>query len=340
MDESKLNQIVTEFEEKIKKSSTLSDVETLKVDFLGKKGIVTALFKEMGKISAEERPAFGEKINRVKEKVETCLRDFEKVLSEKAVSEKLNSDYCDVTLPGKFHCIGRVHPLARTTAEIVEIFGRLGFSVGEGPEIETDYINFDALNMFEWHPARDMQDSFYVSRNSVLRTHTSGVQIRTMLACEPPIKIVAPGRVYRFDEVDATHSPVFQQVEGLLVDKNTNFAAFRSIISSFCREYFGAKKKVVFRPSYFPFTEPSVEVDVECINCAGSGCNICKNSGYIEVMGAGMVHPDVLKNGNIDPEIYRGFAFGMGVERISMLKYAIKDIREFYNNDVRILRQF
>ncbi|HOT77803.1 MAG TPA: phenylalanine--tRNA ligase subunit alpha, partial [Candidatus Wallbacteria bacterium] len=266
--------------------------------------------------------------------------EFEKKISEKAVSEKINSSYCDVTLPGKFHDIGHRHPISTTISEIVEIFGRLGFSVSEGPEIETDYINFDALNVFEWHPARDMQDSFYAGPNAVLRTHTSGVQIRTMLKNEPPIKIVAPGRVYRFDEVDASHSPVFHQVEGLLVDKKTNFAAFKGIITSFCREFFGAEKKVVFRPSYFPFTEPSAEVDVECINCKGRGCGVCKNSGFLEVMGAGMVHPNVLRNGNIDPEIYRGFAFGMGVERIAMLRYAVRDIRDFYVNDLRVLSQF
>jgi len=340
MDESRLNEIITMFDGGLAKAASVSDIEALKVDFLGKKGHVTSLFKEMGKVAAEDRPAFGEKINKVKEKVESGIKEFEKKISEKAVSEKINSSYCDVTLPGKFHEIGHRHPISTTIAEIVEIFGRLGFSVSEGPEIETDYINFDALNVFEWHPARDMQDSFYAGPNAVLRTHTSGVQIRTMLKNEPPIKIVAPGRVYRFDEVDASHSPVFHQVEGLLVDKNTNFAAFKGIISSFCREFFGADKKVVFRPSYFPFTEPSAEVDVECINCKGRGCGVCKNSGFLEVMGAGMVHPNVLRNGNIDPEIYRGFAFGMGVERIAMLRYAVRDIRDFYVNDLRVLSQF
>ncbi len=340
MDETKLNEILDAFGGRIKKAFTINDVEALKIDFLGKKGLVTSLFKEMGKIAPADRPAFGEKINGIKEKIENEIKTFEKRLNEKAVEEKIASSYCDVTLPGKFHTAGRRHPIASTIAEIVEIFGRLGFCVSEGPEIETDYINFDALNMFDWHPARDAQDSFYAGPNAVLRTHTSGVQIRTMLDNEPPIKIVAPGRVYRLDEVDATHSPVFHQVEGLLIDKNTNFAAFRAIISSFCREFFGEKRKVVFRPSYFPFTEPSAEVDVECINCSGSGCGVCKNSGFIEVMGAGMVHPNVLKNGNIDPAVYRGFAFGMGVERIAMLRYAIRDIRDFYTNDLRFLSQF
>ncbi len=340
MDETRLNQILADFEERIRKVTTIAELDPVKVDFLGKKGHVTSLFKEMGKLTPEDRPVYGEKINKVKEAVEKGINGCEKSLAEKIIGEKMNSAYCDVTLPGKFHEIGHIHPIAKTMSDIVKIFQRLGFSVAEGPDIETDYINFEALNVYEWHPARDMQDSFYVSNKAVLRTHTSGVQIRTMLANEPPIKIVSPGRVYRFDEVDASHSPVFHQVEGLLVDKMTNFAAFKAVIVSFCREFFGAEKKVIFRPSYFPFTEPSAEVDVECINCNGRGCNVCKGSGFLEIMGAGMVHPNVLRNGNVDPEIYRGFAFGMGVERIAMLKYGVDDIRRFYENDFRFVSQF
>ncbi|MEZ7890578.1 MAG: phenylalanine--tRNA ligase subunit alpha [Candidatus Wallbacteria bacterium] len=340
MDETSLSQILKDFDSRIKSAVTTADLDAVKVDFIGKKGAVTSLFKEMGKINPDERKAYGEKINSVKKIVEDGICQFENSLNAKLMNEKLNAAYCDVTLPGKFHESGHIHPIAKTMDDIVKVFERLGFSVSEGPDIETDYINFDALNMFDWHPARDAQDSFYISDNTVLRTHTSGVQVRTMLNNKPPIKIVAPGRVYRFDEVDASHSPVFHQIEGLLVDKVTNFAAFKGVITSFCKEFFGADRKVIFRSSYFPFTEPSAEVDVECFACGGKGCGVCKGSGFLEIMGAGMVHPNVLKNGNIDPEVYRGFAFGMGVERIAMLKYGITDIRDFYVNDLRLCEQF
>ena len=314
-------------------------LQEIRVRYLGKKGALTAIMKGLGEIAAADRPLMGQVANTVKDGIEERFKaKLAKVRDEKK-AEKLRSERIDVTLPGRRKAIGGKHPITLVTEEISEIFAGLGFQVAEGPEIELDYYNFEALNIPKDHPARDMQDSFYISENTLLRTHTSPVQIRTMLKHAPPIRIIAPGTVYRCDS-DATHSPMFHQVEGLLVDKGISFGDLKGILTIFVNQYFGKGTGVRLRPSFFPFTEPSAEVDIACVMCKGKGCRICKNTGWLEILGAGMVDPEVFRHVKYDFEENTGFAFGMGIERIAMLKYGIKDMRLLFENDMRFLGQF
>jgi phenylalanyl-tRNA synthetase alpha chain len=328
-----------EFEEKIKDVSTLEELEKLRVEFVGRKGKVTELLKQIPKLPPEERKEFGKTCNQLKKRIETLIKEKGRQLKEKEKQERLRKEQIDVTLPGRRRPIGALHPVTKTLKEIVRFFTGLGFAVAEGPEVETDFYNFEALNIPKGHPAREMQDTFYVSDEVVLRTHTSPVQVRVMEKQEPPIQIIAPGKVYRKD-ADVTHTPMFHQVEGLMVDERVTFADLKGILELFLKEIFGSKTKVRFRPSYFPFTEPSAEVDIGCVICGGKGCKVCKGTGWLEILGCGMVDPAVFKAVGINPDLYQGFAFGMGVERIAMLKYGIDDLRLFFENDVRFLRQF
>jgi len=314
-------------------------LQEIRVRFLGRKGELTALMKGLGALSPEERPAVGQLVNSVKEEVEACLESALKSSREAARSQRLQSERIDVTLPGRAPGTGARHPVTLVVEEVCDIFAGLGFSVAEGPEIEHDWYNFEALNFPPEHPARDMQDTFFVENNLLLRTHTSPVQIRTMLKQKPPVRIIAPGTVYRCDS-DATHSPMFHQVEGLMVDKGITFGDLKGILTIFTNQLFGQKTGVRLRPSFFPFTEPSAEVDIACVICGGKGCRVCKNSGWLEILGAGMVDPEVYRHVNYDAEEISGFAFGMGIERIAMLKYGISDMRLLFENDVRFLRQF
>jgi phenylalanyl-tRNA synthetase alpha chain len=336
----RLQQLEELVEHSVAEGHTLQILNNLRTEVLGKNGKVTEILKEIGKLPPEERPGFGELVNKAKLKISRLIETRYEVLQEKEQSEKLRSESIDVTLPGRGIGYGHEHPLTQTVEEIKTIFARLGYTVAEGPEIETDYYNFEALNFPADHPARDMHDTFFVEGGRLLRTHTSPVQIRVMEKQKPPVRVLMPGRVYRNDETDASHSPVFHQVEGLLVDQGITFADLKGTLEFFIHSFFGKEKKVRFRPSFFPFTEPSAEVDVQCILCNGAGCRLCKNSGWIEILGAGMVDPNVFKAVNVDPEIYTGLAFGMGVERLAMLRWGIDDIRLFYENDLRFLRQF
>jgi phenylalanyl-tRNA synthetase alpha chain len=314
-------------------------LEQLRVDYLGKKGQITALLKGLGKLSNEERPAAGAKINVVKQELQGLITERKNALESAAVEAKLAAETIDVTLPGRGQSTGGIHPVTRTMERIEDFFAAIGFDVVEGPEIEDDYHNFEALNIPAHHPARAMHDTFYVDETTVLRTHTSPVQVRVMENQEPPLRIVCPGRVYRCDS-DLTHTPMFHQVEGLLVDQQSSFADLKGVIEEFLRVFFEKELDVRFRPSYFPFTEPSAEVDIQCVNCGGSGCRVCSQTGWLEVMGCGMVHPKVFESSGIDPEKYSGFAFGMGVERLAMLRYGVNDLRLFFDNDLRFLEQF
>jgi phenylalanyl-tRNA synthetase alpha chain len=328
--------------EAIKAIAAVSGEEALqkiRVRFLGRKGDLTALMKELGALSPEERPLVGQLVNTVKEEVEACLENALKTTRERIKTQRLQSERIDVTLPGRSPANGTKHPITLVVEEVSDIFAGLGFSVAEGPEIEHDWYNFEALNFPPEHPARDMQDTFFVENNLLLRTHTSPVQIRTMLKQKPPVRIIAPGTVYRCDS-DATHSPMFHQVEGLMVDKGITFGDLKGILTIFTNQLFGQKTGVRLRPSFFPFTEPSAEVDIACVICGGKGCRVCKNSGWLEILGAGMVDPEVYRHVNYDAEEVSGFAFGMGIERIAMLKYGISDMRLLFENDVRFLRQF
>ena len=314
-------------------------LEQLRVDYLGKKGQITALLKGLGKLSAEERPAAGAEINRVKQALAEQIADRKMALESAAIAAKLAAETIDVTLPGRGQQLGGLHPVTRTIARISEFFGGIGFDVAEGPEIEDDYHNFEALNIPAHHPARAMHDTFYVSEGTVLRTHTSPVQVRVMESSEPPLKLICPGRVYRCDS-DLTHTPMFHQVEGLLVDRDSSFADLKGMLESFLRAFFEKDLAVRFRPSYFPFTEPSAEVDIQCVMCGGDGCRVCSHTGWIEILGCGMVHPKVFEYSKIDPEKYSGFAFGIGVERLAMLRYGVNDLRLFFENDLQFLGQF
>ena len=317
-----------------------AELEQVRVRFLGRQGALTQLLRSLGTLPPEERPVVGAAANEAKRQLEALL---ETRVAEAAQAERVTErrrQRLDLTLPGRRPPLGTVHPLTRVHDEIVTIFAGLGFSVAEGPDIETDYYNFEALNIPADHPARDMQDTFYLPGGLLLRTHTSPVQIRTMLAQKPPVRIVVPGRVHRRDVPDASHSPVFHQVEGLAVDRHVTMADLKGTLELFAREMFGPTSRIRFRPSFFPFTEPSAEVDVVCFLCGGDGCRVCKQSGWLEILGSGMVHPQVLKNVGYDPEEVTGWAFGMGIERIAMLKYGIDDIRLFFENDLRFLRQF
>ena len=314
-------------------------LEQLRVDFLGKKGQITALLKGLGKLSAEERPAAGAQINVVKQELQDLIGQRKTALESAAVEAQLAAETIDVSLPGRGQSTGGIHPVTRTMERMEAFFSAIGFDVVEGPEIEDDYHNFEALNIPAHHPARAMHDTFYVDEHTVLRTHTSPVQVRVMESQEPPLKIICPGRVYRCDS-DLTHTPMFHQVEGLLIDEHSSFADLKGVIEAFLREFFEKELEVRFRPSYFPFTEPSAEVDIQCVNCGGSGCRVCSQTGWLEVMGCGMVHPKVFEYSGIDTEKYTGFAFGMGVERLVMLRYGVNDLRLFFDNDLRFLEQF
>jgi len=317
------------------------ELEALRVQYLGKKGELTQVLRGMGKLSPGERPRVGQLANQVREELETALREAGENLSRREQAQRLRAEALDVTLPGRPVTGGHRHPLYQVLNEIKAVFIGLGFDVAEGPEVESDYYNFEALNLPKDHPARDMQDSFYITEDVLLRTHTSPVQARVMEARRPqvPIRIIAPGKVYRRDD-DATHSPLFHQVEGLLVDRRVTFGDLRGTLMAFLQQIFGEGVKVRFRPSYFPFTEPSAEVDISCVMCGGSGCRVCSHTGWLEILGCGLVHPRVLRMSGYDPEEVSGFAFGLGVERVGMLKYGIDDLRLFYENDLRFLRQF
>ncbi len=321
-------------------ADTLAVLEDLRIQYLGKKGELTAVMKGMGSLSAEERPVIGQLANQVRSEIETALEEKKTALETAAAGEKLASEKIDVTMPGKKPVKGKKHPLITVLDDLKDIFIGMGFSIAEGPEVELDYYNFEALNIPKDHPARDTQDSFYIDESVVLRSQTSPVQVRTMEQQKPPIRIISPGRVYRSDAMDATHSPVFHQVEGLVIDKNITMADLKGTLEVFVKKLYGEKTRLRFRPHHFPFTEPSAEVDISCFNCGGEGCRICKGEGWIEILGCGMVHPRVLRNCGIDPDEYSGFAFGIGLERVAMFRYDIDDIRLFYENDVRFLEQF
>jgi phenylalanyl-tRNA synthetase alpha chain len=314
-------------------------LEQLRVDYLGKKGRITALLKGLGKLSAEERPRAGALINVVKQELQELIGARKASLDRAAVEAQLAAETIDVTLPGRGQSTGGIHPVTRTMERMEDFFTAIGFDVVEGPEIEDDYHNFEALNIPAHHPARAMHDTFYVDEHTVLRTHTSPVQVRVMESQEPPLRIICPGRVYRCDS-DLTHTPMFHQVEGLLIDEHSSFADLKGLIEDFLRMFFERELQVRFRPSYFPFTEPSAEVDIQCVNCGGDGCRVCGHTGWLEIMGCGMVHPKVFEYSNIDTEKYSGFAFGMGVERLAMLRYGVNDLRLFFDNDLRFLEQF
>ena len=317
-----------------------ASLEALRVKYLGKKGELTAVLRGMGQLSPEERPVIGQIVNEVRVCLEDAIASKKQELSAKALENKLIAEKLDVTVPGNTHKVGHRHPLTLVQRDLEEIFIGMGFSIAEGPEVEYDYYNFKALNIPENHPARDTQDTFYITDNILLRSQTSPVQARVMEKQKPPIRIISPGRVYRSDAMDATHSPLFHQVEGLVVDEGITMGDLKGMLETFAKAEFGEETRIRFRPHHFPFTEPSAEVDISCFACGGKGCRLCKGEGWIEILGAGMVHPNVLSMCGIDPEKYSGFAFGLGLERVTMLKYHIDDIRMFYENDVRFTEQF
>ncbi|MDD3417598.1 MAG: phenylalanine--tRNA ligase subunit alpha [Lachnospiraceae bacterium] len=336
----KLNKIREDALKQISESEALEKLNEVRVNILGKKGELTAVLKSMKEVAAEDRPKFGQLVNEARSEIENALEEartkMEKILRE----EQMKSEIIDVTLPAKKNKVGHRHPNTIAMEEVQRIFIGMGYEVVEGPEVETDYYNFEALNIPADHPAKDEQDTFYITGEFLLRTQTSGIQVHEMEKGKLPIRMIAPGRVFRSDEVDATHSPSFHQIEGLVIDKNITFADLKGTLAEFAKELFGEDTKVKFRPHHFNFTEPSAEVDVTCFKCGGSGCRFCKGTGWIEILGCGMVHPNVLRMSGIDPEEYSGFAFGMGLERIALLKYEIDDMRLLYENDIRFLRQF
>ena len=322
------------------KADTLEQLEELRIQYLGKKGELTAVMKGMGKLTPEERPIVGQLANEVRNGIEAALEEKKSMLESAAADAKILSETIDVTMPGRRTVKGKKHPLTTVLDELKDIFIGMGFSIAEGPEVELDYYNFEALNIPKDHPARDSQDTFYMNENVVLRSQTSSVQARVMENQQPPIRLISPGRVYRSDAVDATHSPVFHQVEGLVVDKDITMADLKGTLEVFVKKLYGDDTRLRFRPHHFPFTEPSAEVDISCFNCGGEGCRICKGEGWIEILGCGMVHPKVLSGCGIDPEVYSGFAFGIGLERITMFRYGVDDLRLFFENDIRFLEQF
>ncbi|MGG1229906.1 phenylalanine--tRNA ligase subunit alpha [Bacillus halotolerans] len=340
--EEKLKQLEQEALDQVEAASSLKVVNDIRVQYLGKKGPITEVLRGMGKLSAEERPKMGALANEVRERIANAIVAKNEKLEEEEMKQKLAGQTIDVTLPGNPVAIGGRHPLTVVIEEIEDLFIGMGYTVEEGPEVETDYYNFEALNLPKEHPARDMQDSFYITEEMLMRTQTSPVQTRTMEKHKGkgPVKIICPGKVYRRDNDDATHSHQFMQIEGLVVDKNISMSDLKGTLELVAKKMFGQDREIRLRPSFFPFTEPSVEVDVTCFKCGGNGCSVCKGTGWIEILGAGMVHPNVLEMAGFDPKEYQGFAFGMGVERIAMLKYGIDDIRHFYTNDVRFISQF
>lgn len=340
--EEKLKALQAEAMQQIDEAAhSMQALQDVRVKYLGKKGEVTALLKGLGKLSPEERPKMGALVNKVREALEGYIEETKAKIEAREMEERLAAEAVDITLPGRNLRQGHLHPLTQVNEMIESFFMKMGYTVAEGPEIESDYFNFECLNLPADHPARDMQDSFYITDSVLLRTHTSPVQARTLQSHEPnsPVRIIAPGKVYRWD-YDATHSPVFHQVEGLVVDKGITFADLKGTLESFLRHIFGEETKVRFRTSFFPFTEPSAEVDISCCMCGGKGCRVCSHTGWLEILGCGMVHPNVLRLNGYDPDEVSGFAFGMGVERIAMLLYGIGDLRLFYEDDVRFLQQF
>ena len=336
---SEISDISTRAQRAVAGAASLSDLEAVRVEYLGKKGVISMQLKAVGKLDASERPRAGKLINEVKVRIQGDIERRREQLSQSALDEQLAQGRVDVTLPGRGQGRGSIHPVTRTLERIELFFRSVGFSVEHGPEIEDDFHNFEALNIPPWHPARAMHDTFYFPDGKLLRTHTSPVQIRVMTEREPPLRIIAPGRVYRCDS-DLTHTPMFHQVEGLMVGEQVSFAELKGMLYDFAQQFFEANLGLRFRPSYFPFTEPSAEVDIQCVMCGGGGCRVCSHSGWLEVLGCGMVHPKVLENVGIDNERYTGFAFGMGVERFAMLRYGVNDLRLFFENDIRFLEQF
>ncbi|WP_124098569.1 phenylalanine--tRNA ligase subunit alpha [Ruminococcus sp. Marseille-P6503] len=335
-----LKSIEARAEEELSKVSDSRQLEELRVRYLGKKGEITAILKQMGKLSSEERPIIGQLANSVRADIEKAVAEKQSQLKAAMAEQRLKAETIDVTLPGKAPRLGRPHPLNAVLAEVEDVFLGMGFDIVEGPEVETDYYCFEALNMPKHHPARDTQDTFYINENVLLRTQTSSVQIRTMEKTKPPIRIISPGRVYRSDAVDATHSPLFHQIEGLVIDKGVTMADLKGTLELLMKRLYGEEAKIRLRPHHFPYTEPSAEVDLMCFNCHGEGCSMCKQEGWVELLGSGMVHPKVLAGCGIDPEVYSGFAFGIGLERLTMGRYSINDMRLLYENDMRFLEQF
>jgi phenylalanyl-tRNA synthetase alpha chain len=329
-----------EFEQAIQSVIVLSDLENLKVKYLGKKGPIQNLMKDLKDVPSEKRPECGKWINDIKVEMTSRVETLEAKLIESEEKSQLANEKIDISLPGKKGFVGRKHLITKVLDDLLNIFTEMGFSVQYGPDMDTDYYNFEALNFASDHPARDMQDTFYISEHMLLRTHTSNIQARIMETEKPPIRIVAPGRAYRNETITARSHVFFHQIEGFFVDKDVTFADLRATMDQFLAKFFGEDVETRFRPSYFPFVEPGLELDIRCLSCGGSGCQLCKQTGWLEILGAGMIHPEVLKNGDIDPEVYSGYAFGMGVERIVMLKYGIRDIRLFTENDLRFLQQF
>lgn len=336
----KLQVLLQDAKTEISAAKALKDLEDIRIKFLGKKGEVTSVLKNMKDLSAEERPLIGKIANEIREEIENLLDAVKEDKKKLEIEDRLEKEAIDVTMPSRQTSRGHKHPINVALDEIIEIFLGMGFKIAEGPEVETVYHNFDALNAPIDHPSRSLSDTFYITEDLILRTQTSPIQVRTMMNQKPPIKIIAPGRCFRNDEIDATHSPMFHQIEGLVIDKDITMADLKGTLDMFAKRLFGSQTKTKFRPHYFPFTEPSGEVDVSCFKCGGEGCRFCKGSGWIEILGCGMVHPNVLRECGIDPEVYNGFAFGMGLDRITMLKYEIDDIRVLFENDVRFIKQF
>jgi phenylalanyl-tRNA synthetase alpha chain len=337
--EKQVSKLIDEAKKALDGVGSLKELDSVRVGYLGKKGEVTSLLKGLGALSPDERPAAGQVVNRARKEIEDLLAEKKVVIQEEESKRNLKSQVVDISLPGVDQVRGTRHPVVRVMNEILDIFKGLGFSVRQGPEVETDYYNFEALNIPKDHPARDMQDTFYIEEEIVLRTHTSPVQVRAMEKQDPPLRIVSPGRVYRHD-YDVTHSPMFHQVEGFMVDEDIAFSDLKGVLVEFIHQFFGSEVPVRFRPSFFPFTEPSAEVDMACVLCRGKGCRVCSETGWMEVLGSGMIHPEVFKYVGYDSEKYSGFAFGIGVERMAMLHYGIDDIRLLFENDIRFLRQF
>ena len=335
----KLEQLSAEVESALATATDKDNILKVRTQFLGRKGKLTLLIKQLGTLAEKERPIVGQLINQVKTSIEHQIDHHLTTISEKESREKLKEGTLDITLPGRKHSIGKKHPITQVTNEITEIFTEMGFQTAEGPEVELDFYNFEALNMPKDHPARDMHDTFYITEEVLLRTHTSPVQIRTMEKLKPPVSIISPGKAYRRDS-DISHTPMFHQVEGFVVGEDISFSHLKGVLTVFVHQMFGEDTALRFRPSFFPFTEPSAEIDIQCVICKGDGCRVCSGSGWLEILGSGMVHPAVFKMVGYDPQQVSGFAFGMGIERIAMLKYGIDDIRLFFENDLRFLQQF